>query len=154
MSISMDAKARKKFLAILDDALDLTIATNRADGYPQATVVSFVHDGDKIYLGCSPASQKAQNMLRDDRVSVALTAPYKSWDEIRGASIGGRARRVTETEELQRVGALMLARFPQVAEFMKSGMMEETFVFRIDPEVISILDYSLGFGHTELHDGA
>lgn len=143
---------REKFVAILDAAADLTVATNRTDGYPQATVVSFVNDGDKIYFGTGSKAQKAQNMARDELVSIAITAPYKTWDDIKGVSIGGRARRVTEAKEFQRVGELMFKKFPQISKYADFGEGMELALFRIDPEVISILDYSQGFGHTETCD--
>ena len=141
---------RDQIVAVIDAANDLTIATNREDGYPQATTVSFVNDGMAIYFGTWSQSQKAKNMIRDDRVSIAITDPYKTWTEIKGVSIGGRARRLTDQAELAKVGAIMFKKFPQIAEFAKTMQETEMAMFRIDPEVISLLDYTKGFGHTEL----
>ncbi len=141
---------RSQIIAILDAADDLTIATNRADGFPQATTVSFVNDGLTIYFGTWSQSQKAKNIARDDRVSVAITDPYKSWNDIKGASIGGRARKLTDPAELAKAGAIMFKKFPQIAEFAKTMQETEMAMFRIDAEVVSILDYTQGFGHTEL----
>jgi len=146
----LTATQRTQIIAILDAAADLTIATNRPDGYPQATTVSFVNDGAKIYFGTGAQAQKAQNIARDPRVSIAITDPYKSWDDIKGVSIGGRARRVTEPEEFRRVGELVLKKFPQIAQYADFTTGAELALFRVDPEVISILDYSKGFGSTEL----
>jgi nitroimidazol reductase NimA-like FMN-containing flavoprotein (pyridoxamine 5'-phosphate oxidase superfamily) len=141
---------RDKIVGILGAAADLTIATLREDGWPQATVVSFVSDGAAIYFGTYPKSQKALNIARDNRVSVALTDPYRTWDEIRGVSLGGRARRVTEPDELARVAALMAEKFPQIAQFITAQSPDDLAIFRIDARVISVLDYTKGFGHTEL----
>ena len=143
--------AQRDFIvSIIDDAVDLTIATVRADGWPQATVVSFASDGLAVYFGTSAQSQKAQNIGRDDRVSVTINPPYgDDWNTIRGLSIGGRARRVTDADELTRVGALMMKKFPQIAQFVDFGAGMEMAIFRIDAEVISVLDYSKGFGHVE-----
>ena len=135
---------------ILGAASDLTIATNRPDGYPQATAVSFVNDGAAIYFGSWSQSQKSKNIERDGRVSVSVTAPYKTWNEIKGISIGGRACKVVKPEELEKVGAMMLRKFPQIADYSTAMQDAEMAMFRIDAEVISILDYSKGFGHTEL----
>lgn len=41
----MDPAAEQKIVSILNEADDLTIATDREDGYPQATTVSCVSDG-------------------------------------------------------------------------------------------------------------
>jgi general stress protein 26 len=141
---------RDRIVAIIDAADDLTIATLRPDGYPQATTVSFVNDGLAVYFGTSTEAQKALNIARDDRVSVTINLPYKNWGEIKGLSIGGRARRVTAPEELQKVGDLMLKKFPQIAQFADFASGMELALFRVDAEVISILDYTKGFGHTEL----
>lgn len=140
---------RAQIVAILDAADDLTIATNREDGYPQATTVSFVNDGPSIYFGTWTQSQKAKNIARDNRVSVTVDAPYKDWDGIRSLSIGGRAQRVTAAEEQQRVGGLMISKFPRLGEFVKSQSPTDLALYRVDAEIVSILDYSKGFGHTE-----
>jgi hypothetical protein len=137
-------------VSVLNAAPPPPPATIRPDGYPQATTVSFVSDGLAIYFGAGVKSQKAQNIARDNRVSAAVTAPYKSWDDIRGVSIGGRAMLVTDGAELQKMSALMLKKFPQVAHYMQANPGFEMSVFRVDPEVVSLLDYSKGFGHTEL----
>ncbi len=141
---------RTQTVAILDAASDLTIATNREDGYLQATTVSFVNDGLAIYFGTWSQSQKAKNIARDDGVSIAITDPYTSWNEIKGVSIGGRARRLNDPAELAKVGAIMFGKFPQIAEFAKTMQKAEMAMFRIDAEVVSMLDYTEGFGHTEL----
>lgn len=151
MPVQMDPETRKRYFTILDNAKDMTIATLREDGFPQATVVSFVHDGEKIYFSCAAASQKAANIARDDRISVTITPPYETWEDIRGLSLGGRARLITDETEITHVRELVDARFPQVVDFMKALSVEETAYFRLEPEVISILDYGRGFGHAELH---
>jgi general stress protein 26 len=140
---------KSNVLEILDAAKDLTIATVREDGYPQATIVSFVHDGLSIYFGCGRHSQKARNLERSDKVSGAAQLPYERWDEIRGISLGGRARFVTEPPEIARVMALMVERFPQIHEYATEGEEAQVRLVRVDPVVISILDYRRGFGHTE-----
>jgi nitroimidazol reductase NimA-like FMN-containing flavoprotein (pyridoxamine 5'-phosphate oxidase superfamily) len=57
----MQPAVRDQIIAILDGANDMAIATVRDDGYPQATTVSYVHDGLTIYFGCGVSSQKASN---------------------------------------------------------------------------------------------
>jgi len=141
---------RQQAQSIIDAGADITVATVRADGYPQATTVSYVNDGLAIYFGTWSKSQKARNLAWCDKVSGVIDLPYKSWNDIRGVSLGGRARKVDQPEELARVSQLMFAKFPLLGEFLKGDANVEMAIFRIDPEVISILDYSQGFGHTEL----
>ena len=38
----------------------MTVATNRPDGWPQATTVGYVNDGLTLYFLCDPESQTAK----------------------------------------------------------------------------------------------
>ena len=140
---------KQEIHSILDDANDITIATVREDGYPQATTVSYVNDGLKIYFGCAANSQKAKNLARDSKVSLTVNLPYRSWNDIRGLSIGGRAERVTDPHELDEASKLMFEKFPQIARYAPAEL-ENIVLFRVTPEVISVLDYRKGFGHSDL----
>ena len=68
----MDDTLRSKILELLDQHRPMTIATNRPDRWPQATTVGCVNEGLTIYFLCSPQSQKAANLARDDRVSLTI----------------------------------------------------------------------------------
>src|SRR6201981_1140256 len=145
----MDPRLKREILSILDNANDMTIATVRKDGYPQATTVSYVNDGLKLYFGCAANSQKAKNLARDSKVSLTVNLPYRSWNDIRGLSIGGRAERVTDPHELDEASKLMFEKFPQIARYAPAEL-ENIVLFRVTPEVISVLDYRKGFGHSDL----
>ena len=145
----MDPALTRDVISILDQANDMTIATVRKDGYPQATTVSYVNDGLTIYFGCAAESQKAKNIACSDKVSLTVNLSYAGWDEIRGLSIGGKAAPVADRQERDRVGQLMLRKFPQIALYAPDDM-EQLVVFRITPEIISVLNYRKGFGHTDL----
>jgi general stress protein 26 len=145
----MDPALEREIVSILNEATDLTIATVREDGYPQATTVSYVNEGTSIYFGCAAQSQKAKNIGHSAKVSLTVNLPYASWDGIRGLSMGGKAAPVTDPKEMDRVGRLMLRKFPQIARYAPADM-EELVLFRITPEIISVLDYRKGFGHTDL----
>lgn len=132
---------------ILEKALDITVATMRPDGWPQATTVSFVSDGLNLYFGTWTQSQKAANIKRDPRVSVTANAPYTSWDTIRSLSLAGEAAFVTAPAEQARVGELMMKRFGDELAKQSNIDMSQTVLIRITPQVISILDYGKGFGH-------
>ena len=136
----MDPELKKEILSILVDANDMTIATVRKDGYPQATTVSYVNDGLKIYFGCAANSQKAKNLACDSKISLTVNLPYTSWNDIRGLSIGGRAERVTDPQEVGQASQLMFEKFPQIARYAPAEL-EDIVLFRVTPEVISVLDY-------------
>jgi len=145
----MDPAMKKEILSIVDDASDMTIATVREDGYPQATTVSYVNNGLNIYFGCAANSQKAKNIARDSKVSLTVNLPYTSWNDIRGLSIGGRAERITNPQEVAQASQLMFEKFPQIARYAPAEL-EDIVLFRVTPEVISVLDYRKGFGHSDL----
>ena len=113
----MGPRLKQEILSILDDASDMTIATVREDGYPQATTVSYVNNGLNIYFGCAANSQKAKNIDRDSKVSLTVDLPYTSWNDIRGLSIGGRAERITNPQEVAQASQLMFEKFPQIARY-------------------------------------
>ena len=145
----MDPVLTDEIISILDNAIDMTIATVRQDGYPQATTVSYVNDGLKIYFGCAAESQKAKNLARIRKISLTVNLPYASWKEIRGLSIGGSAERVTDPQEMDQVSQLMFEKFPQIAGYAPAEL-EQIVLFRVTPEIISVLDYRKDFGHTDL----
>jgi len=146
---AMTPEQRASVIGILGGAQDMTIATVRDDGYPQATTVSFVHDGITLYFGCDRGSQKARNIDQCDKISLTVNLPYREWRNIRGLSLGGRARVVADREEIARVVELMQTRFPQLHDYLAAPESADVAVVRIQPEVISLLDYRQGFGHTE-----
>lgn len=145
----MDANTHAQIIMTLDTVTDMTIATLRSDGFPQANVVSFVHEDLTIYFMTVAGSRKALNLLHSDKVSGTVTRPYESWDEIEGLSFAGRARPVTDADERDRVLGLMLERFPQMRD-MEPEQPVETILVRVDPVVFSVLDYTQVFGHADL----
>jgi uncharacterized protein YhbP (UPF0306 family) len=140
---------KQDMASILLEAKDMTLATLQPDGAPQATTVSYATDGEAIFFGCSESSRKAQNLARDHRVAITVNLPYQDWAQIRGLSISGRARQLTDGEEVGRAGLLFMAKYPEIAQYV-SAPGEELAYFRVEPEIVSILDYRKGFGHTEL----
>lgn len=133
-------------LAILSEGRDMTLATTLPDGGPHAVVVSYASDGLTIYFGCSPASQKARNLARDDRVALTVTLPYRDWGQIRGLSLCGRAHPVAAGEAQDRVALLFAAKFSEIAQYISTAG-EDLALFAVTPEVIGVLDYRKGFGH-------
>ena len=146
----MNAAARDFILDIINREHDLTLATVRPDGYPQAITVSYANDGLTIYVGTGKESQKVNNIRQNNKVSLTINTGYKDWNHIKGLSMGGVAEIVNDPDEIRRAGECMLKRFPQAAEWAQSDIANEIVFLKIHPQVISILDYEKGFGHTDL----
>jgi PPOX class probable F420-dependent enzyme len=145
----MNPRQRAFILRVLKAHNAMTIATVRPDGWPQATTVTFANNGLDLYFGCERASQKVRNISRNPRVSVTVDHYCDDWQEIRGISLGGSARVVTDLREFQQALRVLRKKFPQYGE-MGDEDLEGLAIVRVTPKVVSILDYGKGFGHTEL----
>jgi general stress protein 26 len=146
---NMDQSFKDFALNVIDGASDLTLATLRQDGYPQATTVSYAHDGLSLYVGIGKHSQKADNIRHDNKVSLTINLPYQDWREIKGLSMSALAEIVEDSAGIAAAKACLLKRFPQTAEWGATDLASDVAFLKITPQVISILDYSKGFGHTE-----
>jgi len=145
----MDDTLKFKILELLDQHRLMTVATNRPDGWPQATTVGYVNDGLTTYFLCSPQSQKAANLARDDRISLTIDHDVTDPMAITGLSMAAQAQPVTDPTEVTKAMNLLVTRYPEYAAF-PMPKPEEITVYRVVPKVISVLDYSKGFGHSDL----
>lgn len=132
------AKLKERVLAILDENHTMAIATGRADGWPQATIVGFVHDGLAIYFAVSQGSQKLANIRRDPRTSIAVGHPPDRKQAIRGLSMAARAIEVTDLREIDRLNNLIRSRYPEVEVFAPRDAASA--IVRATPTLISLLD--------------
>lgn len=146
----MDEQIRSKIRNILERHRIMTIATLRPDGWPQATTVGYVNDGLTLYFLCGPESQKASNLARDDRVSLTIDDDTSDLMAITGLSMAAHAQAVSDTAEADRVLSMLPAKYPAQTLPVPMPKPEDVRLFRVTPTVISVLDYSKGFGHTDL----
>jgi len=157
------ARIKRLIIRLLNDHRVMTIATNRLDGWPQATIVGYVNDGFLLYCFAARNSQKYANILRDPRVSIAIGSDASQPLDIKGISLAGKACVVTDQCELSHAAALRLKRYPEYAALpppvVRDGDLQHlvsepspsgVVLFRIVPEIFSVLDYSRGFGHSDL----
>ncbi len=145
----MEPESERFILDILARNTVLTLATNREDGWPQATTVGYVSDRLLIYVMTFPQAQKVHNIERDPRVSLTIDSTEEDWGKIKGLSMAAVAEEVNTPEETEHVTQLMLEKFPQIKEMPEPDPSEVT-ILRLTPKVISMLNYEKGFGHTEL----
>ena len=146
-----------KAVQILDDNRLMTISTIRDDGWPQSTVVGYANEGLDVYFVIFRGSQKFANIARNDHVSIVV---FREPADIRlseAVYAGAVAGEVTDSAERDQAWSLLVRRHPNlmgspepdwsVAALMRARLMH-----------LSVLDYSLGLGHSDaLHvtpDGA
>ncbi len=147
----MDPSLHSQILSLLDQHRTMSLATLRPDGWPHATTVGFAHENLTLYFLCSPNSQKAANIGRDERVSLTIDHDVAQVMDITGLSMAARARRVVDRAEAQKALALLMHRYPEQKSLPGPVPDPQALcIFRLTPSVISVLDYSQGFGHTAL----
>ena len=159
----MMPKLKALILRLLDEHRVMTIATNRPDGWPQATMVGYVNDGFLLYCFVARNTQKYANIQRDSRISIAIGNDAASPLAIKGLSLAARAIEVTDPSEFDHAAKLRLKRYPEYSAQPSAASKADASLrvaprpppanvalLRIEPEIISVLDYSKGFGHSDL----
>ncbi|MBL8351378.1 MAG: pyridoxamine 5'-phosphate oxidase family protein [Burkholderiaceae bacterium] len=149
----MDSQLKQNIVALLRSHRIMTIATLRPDGWPQATTVGYVHESLTLWFLCGLESQKAKNLALDNRVSLTIDHDTPDIMSITGMSMAARAHRVVDRAEAEKVIGMMPLKYPDAPPQMAAMQMptpEEVAPFRVVPEVISVLDYTKGFAHTDL----
>jgi len=149
----MDDLMKRKVMSLLEAHRVMTIATLRPDGWPQATTVGYVNEGLVLWFLCGRESQKAGNLAHDDRVSITIDHDTPDLMAITGLSMAARAHRVSDRAEAEKVIGMLPLKYPDAPPStaqMKMPAPEDVALFRVVPEIVSVLDYTKGFGHTDL----
>lgn len=127
-----------RVLGILSENRVMALATLRADGWPQATMVGYVHDGLILYFAIGRGSQKLANLTRDPRVSIAIGHHEPDEAGPRGLSLAATVSEVTDADAVRRLNALIQERYPEQAVFTPPGA--SVAVMKALPVVISLID--------------
>lgn len=146
----MEARTRRFIQKIYENQIKMTLATIRPDGFPHATIVAFAYDGLTTYFACDPDSQKVRNIRRSNKVSATIDGRYDdAWKHLNAISLGGIAEVLSDAREIEDAYHLLATRFKTMAEMSENDIAEAAFV-KVTPKIISVLNYDLGFGHSEL----
>lgn len=140
---------KDKAISILAENRIMAIATNRPDGWPQTTMVGYANEDILMYFVISRKSQKFANIERDDRVSIVVGRDFHDPSTIRALSIAAHASEVRDAEQRRRAIHLLLERHPAL-ERLAPPEEGHSAVMRANPSIITILDYSKGFGHSDV----
>ena len=94
---------------------------------------------------------KAANLALDDRVSLTIDHDTPDLLGITGLSIAAHAQAVIDRAEASKVLRMLPLKYPaQTSLPVPMPTPKDVKIFRVTPTVISVLDYSKGFGHTDL----
>lgn len=146
---STEDRLKAAIVETLDDNQLMCVATNRSDGWPQATIVNYLRHGPALYFLVARQSQKFANIVRDPRVSIAVGRPPSGPGPVRGLSIAARAAEVTDPHRIEALNQVIWAR-PDARRFAPHPSSANVAVFEARPELIAITDYSEPPGQTHL----
>jgi len=136
------AALKTRVLGILSENRIMALATLRADGWPQATMVGYIHDGLVLYFAIGRSSQKLVNMARDPRVSIAIGHHEPGEAGPRGLSLAATVSEVTDADAVRRLNDLIQERYPEQVVFTPPGV--SIAVMKVLPEVFSLVDAAGG----------
>ncbi|MEZ5785010.1 MAG: pyridoxamine 5'-phosphate oxidase family protein [Xanthobacteraceae bacterium] len=145
----MDEVLKSKIIEVLQSHHTMAIATVRADGYPQATTVNYIHDAFTLYFAADASSQKAGNIKLNNKVSVAIASGDQDFYKLRGLSMSGTATRIVDERRADELALQLFRALPQSKRFVPEDP-KQLAVFEIKPVAIALVDYASGFGKTYL----
>lgn len=125
----------------------MTLATVTLDGRPIAHTVEYVsNDGPIMFFATKKTTRKAQNIMKNSNVSLAVDEDYDDWMKIQGVQVEGRATILSDEKDIKYALDLFLKKFPFVAEFTPDPDM--VFV-KVEPVAGFFLDNTKGFAHRD-----
>lgn len=139
----------QKAVEILDQNRLMAVATNRPDGWPQATMVGYANEGLLLYFVISRGGQKFANISKDDRISIVVGRDFHDPRSIKALSVAAHASEVTDPQQRKRAIQLLLDRHPGLRQLERPAA-DHSAVMRAYPTIVTVLDYSKGFGHADV----
>ena len=140
---------KDKAIKVLDENRVLAISTLRSDGWPQNTMVGYANEEIFVYFIISRLGQKFANIMRDNRVSLAIGRDFQDPSDILALSIAAHASEVRDEKQREGIVNRLMERHPGLRK-LDPPSVNHAAVMRAHPAVISILDYSKGFRHADV----
>lgn len=137
--------------AFLREQHVMSLATT-ADGAAHAASVMFATEGWSIYWTSDPGARHSVALEGFPRVAATVAPDYEDFRLIRGLQIAGRARRLGESNEAAHARELLRRRFPFLRKLdaMPAELLAalgKAAYYRLDPDTITLIDNTKGFGN-------
>lgn len=119
-----------------------------------AVSVMYAPEGMALVWMSSLDTRHSRHLESDARVAATVAPDYTDFRDIRGLQIFGRAQRITSVAAVARAMLLMTGRYGFLRE-LASGpaplrqAFERASFYRLDPERITLIDNTRGFGHKD-----
>ena len=148
----LNDELRKTILSMYERQSEISLATVRADGWPQANVVDIWNLGLMLYFQSYAAASKVQNMERDCRVSLTLTPPFGDFGKMQALTMAAHAEKVTEKTEVGDLYHLFWERIPHMEQFAEyegdtAYPAPGVAIYRLRPVMGCVIDFTQGYGH-------
>jgi nitroimidazol reductase NimA-like FMN-containing flavoprotein (pyridoxamine 5'-phosphate oxidase superfamily) len=126
----------------------MAISTIRPDGWPQTTIVGYANEGLALYFIIFRASQKFQNITKDQLVSIAVGKEPPDLRLAKAVYAAAFAAEITDPAERDHAWRILKMRHPNL---VGSAMPDKSVaaMMRAECSHLSIVDYSKGLGHTD-----
>jgi uncharacterized protein YhbP (UPF0306 family) len=154
MSIAADEEAalKEELRAFLLSHHVVSLAV-LLDGTAHAACVMYALEDLSLYWTSSPGSRHSAAIERDSRVAATVAPDTTDFRFIRGVQIAGRARRL-RADEAAHARELLRRRFDFLrdSDAMPAAVrtaLDKSAFYRLDPETITLIDNSKGFGNRQ-----
>ena len=149
-----EAELRSQILAFLDAHTVMSLATAGAEGAHAASLM-YARDGLALYWVSDPKSRHSLELEADTRVAATIAPDYDDFQQIRGLQIHGSARRLKSPAAGAKGIARLALRYPFLKQFFEGPadlmrQMSKAALYRLDPERMTLIDNSKGFGHRDV----
>lgn len=141
-----EAELQRRIVEVLDENHLMSVATNRSDGWPQATLVNYLREGRTLCFVVARDSQKFANIVRDPRVSLAIGGGPSG---ARGLSMSARVHEVTAPHRIEQINKLIWARAEEKS-FSPHPLSAAVAVLQAEPEIVALTDYAVPPGRRDL----
>lgn len=154
----MSDDTRARIEAFLDANHVMNLATVGEEGAHAASLFYVRRELD-LYWTSDPATRHSAHIDRDARVTVTVAPDCDDFRVIRGLQLAGRARRLTAGDEAAVAEALLVERYPFLAQLASGppklrAAFESAGFYVFEPASIVFIDNTRGFGHKERLDVA
>ena len=130
--------------AFVERSRTATMATVGPTGMPHLVAMWYAVIDGQIWFETKSASQKAQNLRRDDRLTCMIEDGL-TYDTLRGVSLEGRGVIVEETQALWDIGINVWERYTgpyrDDAKPMIEAMLRKRVAVRLDVERVRSWDH-------------
>jgi len=116
---------------------EIWVATASPRNRPDATPVWFWRDGEAVYFTCAAVARKARNIAHESEVVV------HNGDGADPIIIKGRAERVTDAAELERVDRAYAEKYVAPTSGERATIfIADDHVYRVRPRLVSAWSYA------------